>query len=113
GGQVLFDVQGKGNVLDWTLQDASGIRLADGSYLCVATTKSLSGRISQRIGSLELSGSQVNLQAIDRLHMTDGQQQTVGPVEPDAGISVLQASEVKAATTLAHDGNQAELTRSN
>ena len=77
-----------------TLQDGSGTRLPDGSYLCLATTKSLSGRISQRIGSLELSGSQVNLQAIDRLQMTDGQQQTVGPLEPEAGISVLQPSEV-------------------
>src|SRR5437870_3169454 len=80
GGQVLFEVQGKGNVLDWTLQDGSGTRLPDGSYLCVATIKSLSGRISQRIGSLELSRSQINLHSIDRLQMTDGQQQTVGPV---------------------------------
>ncbi len=113
GGQMLFEVQGKGNVLDWTLHDGNGNRLLDGSYLCVVTIKSLSGRLSRRLGSLELSGPQVNLQAIDRLQMTDLQQQTVGPVEPEAGISVLQASEVKAATTLAHDGNQAELTRSN
>src|SRR6266581_5314103 len=113
GGQVLFEVQGKGNVLDWTLHDGNGNRLLDGSYLCVVTIKSLSGRLSRRLGSLELSGPRVNLQAIDRLQMTDLQQQTVGPVEPEAGISVLPASEVKAATTLAHDGNQAELTRSN
>jgi len=67
GGQVLFDVQGKGNVLDWTLQDGSGTRLLDGSYLCVVTIKNLSGRISQRLGSLELSGSQINLQATERI----------------------------------------------
>src|SRR6266478_8477691 len=44
GGQVVFDVQGQGNVLDWTLQDGNGVRLKDGAYLYVVTVKSLSGR---------------------------------------------------------------------
>ncbi len=50
-GQLLFDVMSKGNVLDWTLQDSGGEHLVPGSYLCVVTVKSLSGKLSQRIGS--------------------------------------------------------------
>src|SRR5687768_7489795 len=50
-GQKLFDTELRGgNVLDWYLQDGAGERLAGGSYACVVTTKSLSGRLSQRVG---------------------------------------------------------------
>src|SRR5258706_7291789 len=60
-GQVLFDAQSKGDVFDWAVQDGSGQRLADGTYLYVVTTKKLSGRVGQRIGSLQLSGGHFKL----------------------------------------------------
>src|SRR5690242_7916255 len=47
-GQTMFDVTSQGNVLDWTLQEGGGERLIPGSYLCVVTVKSLSGKLSQR-----------------------------------------------------------------
>src|SRR5688572_5612332 len=50
-GQKLFDTELRGgNVLDWHLQDGAGQRLPAGSYACVLTIKSLSGRMSQRVG---------------------------------------------------------------
>ena len=74
----------------------AGSRLPDGAYLCVVTVKSLSGRLSQRIGSLEISGQQIKLQAGDQSTMSPAQQQTVGPLESQASISVLQQGDVKA-----------------
>src|SRR2546423_799745 len=61
GGQVIFDVSSKGNVLDWTLQDSGGEHLIPGSYLCVVTVKNLSGKLSQRIGSALVQQKQVEL----------------------------------------------------
>ena len=50
-GQKLFDTElHGGNVLDWHLQDGAGERLPAGSYATVLTIKSLSGRLSQRVG---------------------------------------------------------------
>lgn len=109
-GQAVFDVQAKGNVLDWTVADGTGTRLQDGTYLCVVTIKRLSGRLSQRIGSLEISGQQMNLLAAEPSQMSQAQQQAVGPLESQASIS-LQVGDVKATTTVTHDGTQGELTR--
>jgi hypothetical protein len=109
-GQAVFDVQAKGNVLDWAVADGTGARLQDGTYLCVVTIKRLSGRLSQRIGSLEISGPQVNLQATNPSQMSPAQQQSVGPLESQASISVV-AGDVKTATTVTHDGTQGSLTR--
>src|SRR5713226_8256475 len=54
-GKKLFDNEVRGgNVLDWHLQDGQAEPLADDSYLCVITVKSLSGRITQRIGSVKV-----------------------------------------------------------
>ena len=50
GGQLVFNLSSRGNVLDWTLQDSGGARLNPGSYISVVTVKSLSGKLSQRIG---------------------------------------------------------------
>src|SRR5437870_3018979 len=63
-GQILFDVSSKGNVLDWSLQDSSGQRL-QGSYITVVTVKSLSGRLSERIGTVAVAEKQVELKAVE------------------------------------------------
>src|SRR5712691_12987935 len=45
-GQRTFDTGlHPGNVLDWTFQENTGQPLADGSYFCVVTVKSLSGKV--------------------------------------------------------------------
>lgn len=110
-GQVLFDTETRGNVFDWSGQDGTGQRLADGNYLSVVTIKSLSGRLSQKICAIQLTGEKIDLQSIDRSQLTPSQQQVVGPVEDESAISVLQLGEVKALTTVDHNGNQGELTR--
>ena len=111
-GQPLFDVTSKGNVLDWTLQDTGGEHLVPGSYLCVVTVKSLSGKLSQRIGSVLVQEKQVELQRVDATLLTTAQQQAVGPIEENGALTILKAGETEAATVVAHDGTQAEITRS-
>ena len=111
-GQSVFDVSSKGNVLDWTLQDSGGERLIPGSYLAVVTVKSLSGKLSQRIGSVALQDKQLELQPVNAAQLTAGQQQAVGPIEENGALTILKAGEPEASTVLAHDGNQGQITRS-
>src|SRR5213593_2192117 len=88
-GQILFDVSSKGNVLDWSLQDSSGQRL-QGSYLTVVTVQSLSGKLSQRIGTVSVEERQVELRAGDLTGLGPAQQQAVGPIEENATLTVLK-----------------------
>jgi hypothetical protein len=111
-GQLVFDVSSKGNVLDWTLQDSGGQRLNPGSYLSVVTVKSLSGKLSQRIGSVSVGEKQLELQRVEGGQMTLAQQQAIGPIEENGALTILQAGETEAATVVAHDGTQGEITRS-
>ncbi|MEO8436463.1 MAG: hypothetical protein ABI596_16315 [Pyrinomonadaceae bacterium] len=109
-GQVLFDVGSKGNVLDWSLQDSGGQRL-QGSYLTVVTVKSLSGRVSERIGSVSIAEKQVELQPADTMRLSTVQQQAVGPLEENAALTILKAGEVQAATVAANNGSDGQIIR--
>src|SRR5213080_3205729 len=102
-GQILFDVSSRGNVLDWSLQDSSGQRL-QGSYLTVVTVKSLSGRLSERIGSVSIGERQVELQKVDAALLTLAQQQAVGPIEESAALTILKAGEAQDTTVIANNG---------
>jgi hypothetical protein len=108
-GQLVFDVSSKGNVLDWTVQESGGARLISGSYLSVVTVKSLSGKLSQRIGSVSVQEKQLELQPLNAAQLTAGQQQAVGE---NGALTILKAGEPEATTVVAHDGSQGELTRS-
>jgi len=110
-GQVMFDVTSKGNVLDWTLQDSGGERLAPGSYLCVVTVKNLSGKLSQRIGSALVHEREVELQRVDATQLTAPQQQAVGPIEENGALTILKAGEAPATTVLANNGNEGQVIR--
>ena len=109
-GESLFDVSSKGNVFDWTLQDGNGQRISEGTFLCVVTVKSLSGRISQRTASVTVQGGRITLQAEAARFTAAQQQQAVGPIEENASLTVLPNSEVAAATVAAHDGQVGQLT---
>src|SRR6266496_319526 len=109
-GQILFDVSTKGNVLDWSLQDSRGQRL-QGSYLIVVTVKSLSGRLSERIGSVSIGEKQVELQRVDATQLTAPQQQAVGPIEENAVLTILKAGEAQATTVLANNGQEGQVIR--
>jgi len=111
-GQLLFDVTSKGNVFDWTLQDSGGQHLAPGSYLCVVTVKSLSGKLTQRIASALVQETQVGLQRAAPTQLTLAQQQAVGPSEETGALTILNAEETPATTVLANTGTEGQMIRS-
>ena len=62
-GEKLFDQEIRGgNIFDWHLQDGQAQRLAPGTYVCVVTAKSISGRLTQKIGSVSVAERSVSVQ---------------------------------------------------
>lgn len=109
-GQKLFDTELRGgNVLDWHLQDGAGQPMTPGSYTCVLTTKSLSGRLTQRIGLVAINdqGATIANVSVDRLSRS--LQHTIGPVESNTGFKISGAKEINAVTAT-HDGSHGQLT---
>src|SRR6185295_4356674 len=109
-GQILFEATSKGNVFDWSLQDSTGQRL-QGSYLTVVTLKSLSGKLSERIGSVSIEQNQVELQRTDAKQLVAAQQQVVGPIEENAALTILHEGEAEATTVLANNGSDGQIIR--
>src|SRR2546421_6988405 len=112
-GQKLFDTEQRGgNVLDWHLENSSGERVADGSYLWVVTVKSLSGRFSQKLGLASVNGQSTTLRSAAVSELNGRQAQAVGPIEAaDEELVVKSAEDAQPVTVLAHTGEEAELTR--
>lgn len=107
-GEVLFDVTGKGSVLDWSLRDGSGQPVADGTYLCVVTVKTLSGGLSQRAGAVAVRGGRATVRGAESADLTEQQRQHVGPLEEGSALSVLGADEeAHRATVVGHDDGAA------
>ena len=110
-GRKLFDNELRtGNVLDWNLQDGQGQRLANDSYLCVVTVKSLSGRLTQRIGSVIIEKDVVRVQVVTT-RLTAQQIEAVGPVEENSFLSVLGDIEPPTTTVIAHNGEEGQIVR--
>lgn len=81
-GEKVFDNEIRGgNVIDWHLQDGQAERLSDGSYLCVISGKSLSGRLSRKLGTVTLTNAAAILNPADTAQLTSRQSQAVGPFE--------------------------------
>src|SRR5215467_14766229 len=58
-GEKMFDNEIRGgNVVDWLLQDGQAERLSDGFYLGVVTVKTLSGRMSQKLGKVTIQNAE-------------------------------------------------------
>jgi hypothetical protein len=111
-GQKLFDTELRGgNVLDWHLQDGAGQILPSGRYACVLTIKSLSGRLSQRVGSITLSDKKATMESPAMTQLSAAQQQIIGPLEANNAFTVLQESGDEALTTVAHNGQEGQVTR--
>lgn len=111
-GQKLFDTElHGGNVMDWQLQDGAGQRLPAGSYACVLTIKSLSGRLSQRVGLVMVNNNNTAVEAGGKAQLSTAQQQIIGPVEGNAAFIVLQESETEAITAITHDGSEGQVAR--
>src|SRR5688572_6434369 len=111
-GQRLFDTELRGgNVLDWHLQDGAGERLPAGSYATVLTIKSLSGRLSQRVGLVTVNDEKAAVEAAGAGELSLAQQQIIGPVEGNGAFTVVQQSEAEALTAVTHDGTKGQVSR--
>jgi hypothetical protein len=111
-GEKLLDTEQRGgNVLDWHLQDRSGQRVADGTYLCVVTIKNLSGRLSQKLGQVTVSAKATQLRSAAVAELSPRQAHAIGPVEGEEELTVLPAEDAQPVTVLANKGDEAQLTR--
>src|SRR5215207_2128838 len=119
-GERVFDSDFKsGDLLDWRLQDQQGQRLADGSYLCVVTVKELSGRLSQRHGSVSLRERQVSLQRVAPEQLSAGEArawadsratQALGAAQDSGDLSFIGEDAPASLTVTAHDGQNGQVT---
>jgi hypothetical protein len=111
-GKKVFDNEVRGgNVLDWHLQDGQAEPIADDTYLCAVTVKSLAGRLTQRIGSVTFVKGAASVKAIEVSQMTAQQTEAVGPIEENASLLVLKEDERQTPTVIAHNGEDGQITR--
>ena len=111
-GEKLVDNEIRGgNVIDWHLRDGQAERLSDGSYLCVITGKSLSGRLSQKLGRITIENAAASVQAFDATQLSAQQTQAVGPLEENASLTVLKEGDNQTATVISHNGDEGQITR--
>ena len=111
-GKKIFDNEVRGgNVLDWHLQNGQAAPIADDTYLCAVTVKSLDGSLTQRVGSVAFERGAVSIIAVDRSQMTAQQLEAVGPVEENSSLTVLTEGESQTTTVIAHNGEDGLITR--
>jgi hypothetical protein len=111
-GQKVFDSKWRaGNLLDWAVQGSSGAQLLDGSYMIVVSANSVSGQASQRTGALQLSAGVVTLKSLASAELNSTQRQSLTSADATASISILQPGEINAAATVAHNGTDAQVSR--
>jgi hypothetical protein len=112
GGEKLFDQEIRGgNVFDWYLQDGQADRLAPGVYVCVVTAKSISGRLTQRLGTVTVAEKSASVQPAESLKLSVQQTQAIGPMEENASWTVPGSDESQTTTVIAHDGTDGQMIR--
>ena len=111
-GEKLFDQEIRGgNVFDWHLQDGQAQRLAPGTYVCVVTAKSISGKLTQRIGTVSIEEKSVSVQAADSRQLSAAQAQPIGPVEENPSWTIAAKDEPQTPTVIANDGTDGQMIR--
>ena len=111
-GRKIFDNELRGgNVMDWHLETGQGQTLADGSYLCLITVKSLSGRMTQKIASISVNNTDVSMQVIDASQVPPQLAEAIGPLQEDASVVVLKENETQTGTLIAHNGEEGQIVR--
>jgi hypothetical protein len=111
-GQKVYDTELRGgSVVDWHLQDSDGQRVASGTYACLLTVRSLSGRISQKLGLVTVAEKTTAVRTTEAAALSAQQAQAVGPLEGNTALAILGEQEAPAATVVTHDGTDAQLTR--
>jgi hypothetical protein len=109
GGEKLFDQEIRGgNVFDWHLQDGQAQRLAPGNYVCVVTAKSVSGKLTQKIGAVTIAEKSAEVQPADAAQLSPPQAQAIGPVEENSSWTIAGKDEQQTTTVIAHDGTDTE-----
>ncbi len=109
-GEKLFDQEIRGgNVFDWHLQDGQAQRLAPGDYVCVVTAKSVSGKLTQKIGAVSIGEKSVSVRSGSS--RSAPQAQTIGPVEENSSWMVAGNDEPQTTTVIAHDGADGQMIR--
>ena len=109
-GEKLFDQEIRGgNVFDWHLQDGQAQRLAPGTYVCVVTAKSVSGKLTQKIGTVRVAEKSASVQPAEALSAP--QAQTIGPVEENSSWTIPGSDEPQTPTVIANDGTDGQMIR--
>ena len=112
-GRKLFDTEQRGgNVLDWHLTGGNGERITPGTYVCVVTVKSLSGRITQKLGLVTVDAQSASLRPASAAELNAQQAQAVGPVDSgESALVVMAAENAPSVTVLTNSGDEGQLTR--
>src|SRR5437867_236901 len=111
-GEKLFDHEIRGgNVFDWHLQDGQAQRLAVGDYVCVVTVKNIAGKLTRKIGAVNVGEKDVSVAPAETAQLSPQQSQAIGPVEENSSWTVLKESENQTTTVIAHDGADGQITR--
>ena len=90
-----------GNVRDWKLEDTHGLRLPDGTYLCVVTFRDVSGRLGMKQGAVLVQGGQAALQ------LAGGDE--AGAVEAEKRLDPMTETGATALTLMGHDGSDGQV----
>jgi hypothetical protein len=111
-GEKLFDQEIRGgNVFDWHLQNGQAQRLAPGNYVCVVTAKSVSGKLTQKIGTVTVAESSAVVQPAEAKQLSAPQAQTIGPVEDNSSWTIAGNDEPPTPTVIANDGTDGQMIR--
>jgi hypothetical protein len=111
-GTKVFDNQVRGaNVFDWNLKDEQAEPLADGSYVCVVTVKSLSGKTARKFCSLLVESNAASLHPVDAGQLTAQQALSVGTLEEGSSLTIVRDDGPATATVAAHDGVDGQIVR--
>ena len=111
-GEKLFDQEIRGgNVFDWHLQDGQAQRLAPGDYVCVVTAKSISGKLTQKIGTVSVAEKSASVQAAESQQLSAAQSQTIGPVEENSSWTIPGNDGPQTPTVIANDGTDGQMIR--
>lgn len=110
-GEKVFEATQSGNVLDYAVQDRAGVRLIPGNYLCVVKVKSLSGRLSEKLGQLSVQENQVTVQPAETGQLTVAQTQILSTDSEATPLTAPAENEAEASTVIAHDGTDGQMIR--
>jgi len=110
-GAKVWDSEIRGNVFDWHVQNGQAQRPVTGDYACVVTVKNVAGRVTQKIGSIQVEEKDVRIATVETGQLSAVQSQAIGPLEEDASWTILSEEQNQTTTIIAHDGTDGQIVR--